>query len=91
MKYAFKKICHAISDYGGDDTKQQEGIVISEIQTIENDDEITKDEVRDFDPDSGFLHRFTYELIGEINESEIETLKKFNALSEIEWTTKLED
>ena len=86
--YAFSKVKNIVSSYSEKyNESNKEGIVLFESIFLENDDIISLEEAKESISDCELCY-FTYELIGEISEEEINILKKFQVISEIEYTTK---
>jgi hypothetical protein len=77
MKKLFK-VRTILVDGWGEGGSESLSYMISDLDHIEDDEEVTQDDV--IEADVVFLEYNKYELVGDISDSEIEVLTKFGIL-----------
>lgn len=78
MKKLFKINTIQVDGFRGDETVTH-SYIVSDLEFMEDDNAITQDDV--IEADEVFLTYNTYECVGEITDSEIETLVKFGIIT----------
>ena len=78
MKNLFKVRTIQVDGFEGGENETH-SYIVSELNTMEDDDEVTQDDVRE--ADVVFLEYNKYENIGEITDDEIKILVKFGIIN----------